>query len=58
MGLKNMRTDKESKADEDLRMSLVALKNKILLFNKNFKTDYFVYAIEYLKDSQEITKKR
>ena len=46
------------KIDEDMRMSLVALKNKIVEINKKFKVDYFDYALDYLKDSQEIMKGR
>ncbi|MEK6880955.1 MAG: hypothetical protein AABY22_15150 [Nanoarchaeota archaeon] len=47
-----------SKVDEVMRMSLVALKNKIVEVNKKYNVDYFDYAIDYLKDGQELNKKR
>ena len=44
------------KVDEDFRMSLVAMKDKLLYISKKYKIDFFAEAIGYLKDVKDINK--
>jgi len=46
------------RVDEGFRMSLVAIKEKIMDINKVYGVDLFDEAIDYLKDAQELNKDR
>ena len=42
------------KVDEDFRMSLVAMKAKLLAISRKYKIDFFAEAIDYLKDAKDL----
>ena len=44
------------KVDEDFRMSLVAMKDKLLAISRKYKIDFFSEAIDYLKDAKDLNK--
>ena len=44
------------KVDEDFRMSLVAMKDKLLAISRKYKIDFFAEAIDYLKDAKDLNK--